>query len=285
MTMTQTRSRRSMLFLPGLRPDRYAKAVGSGADIVCLDWEDAVAPNLKAQAREAVLPLLENAARGRSRLALRINALYSHAGAADMVALAQATAAPDALVLPKVKSAEEVAWLESMLPPHFAAVEIFVIIETAEGLESAPRIAAASPRVTELLFGAADLSAELGCALAWEPLLYARSRVVHAAAMAGIDVMDVPYLDLDDEDGLRREVAAVRGLGFTGKAAIHPKQVAAVNEGFAPTAADVTAARRVLDAFDACPDEVCLLDGKLVELPLVRAARRTLAIASLAQAD
>ena len=282
--MTQIRPRRSMLFLPGLRTDRYAKAVGSGADIVCLDLEDAVAPSLKAQAREAVLPLLNDAARGPSQLALRINTLYSQNGASDIVALAQIRVAPDILILPKVKSAKEVLWLESMLPQHFAEVDIFAIIETAEGLESAPQIAVASPRVRGLLFGAADLSAELGCELAWEPLLYARSRVVNAAAIAGIDIMDVPHLDLDDEDGLRREVTAVRRLGFTGKAAIHPKQVGPVNDGFSPTAAEVAAAQRVLDAFDACQDGVCLLDGKLVELPLVRAARRTIVIASAVKA-
>lgn len=281
--MSVPHPQRSMLFLPGLRTDRFERAAASNADIVCLDLEDAVAPQLKAQAREAVLSTL-NGQRGGVRLAVRINGAGSPDGADDLLALATAEAPPDIVVLPKANGPEEIGWLISMLPPHFAQAELFAIIETARGLEAACRIATASPRVTTLVFGAADLCAELGCTLAWEPLLYARSRVVHAAAIAGLAVMDVPYLDVDDETGLRAEVAAVRRLGFTAKAAIHPKQVSGINEGFAPSAAEEQRARRVLEAFDACKDGVCLLDGRLVELPVIRAARRTLSIAAALRA-
>lgn len=271
-----------MLFVPGVRTDRHAKAVGSGADVVCLDLEDAVAPALKADARQAVLAFLDTVEPGQTGLALRINAVHSLVGAADVAALATVRRAPHILVLPKVKSAAEVACFASILPAAFAASEIWAIIETAEGLEAAPQIARASPRLAGLIFGAADLAAELGCAMDWEPLLYARSRVVHAAAVAGIATMDVPHLDVNDDEGLRRAVAAARKLGFTGKAAIHPRQVALVHEGFAPSHSEVAAAQRLLSAFDACSDGVCLLDGKLVELPMVRAARRVTAIAGAA---
>ncbi len=281
--MNQVAPRRSMLFLPGLRADRYAKALACGPDVVCLDLEDAVAPNLKPQARETVLALLESADRGQTSLALRINAAGTQAAVEDLQALAACKRAPDMVVLPKVQGADDLAWLESMLPEAFAAAEIWAIIETAEGLEAAARIARASRRLAGLLFGGADLAAELGCAMEWEPLLYARSRVVHAAAIAGIAVMDVPCLDVHDDDGLRRELAAVRRLGYGGKAAIHPRQIAIIHEGFAPGEAELHAARRLLSAFDACTDGVCLLDGRLVELPMVRAARRVVAAAADAQ--
>lgn len=278
--MSHASLQRSVLFLPGLRTDRYAKAVGSGADTVCLDLEDAVAPHLKAQARDAVLELIENEERGRSRLALRINPLQSQAGMADMLALARLQKMPEVVILPKVKTSSEVAWLEEMLPSSSPDVEIWAIIETAEALEAAPQIARASPRVSALIFGGADLAAELRCEMEWEPLLYARSRVAHAAAIAGIAAIDVPHLNLNDDEGLRREVVSVRRLGFTGKAAIHPKQVGVVHQGFAPTEHEIAAAKRLLAAFDACQDGVCLLDGRLVELPMVTAARRIITIAA-----
>lgn len=136
-------------------------------------------------------------------------------------------------------------------------------------------IAAAKPR-RSLLFGAVDMSAELRCQNAWKPLLYARSRVVHAAAAAGVDVLDVPWLDLNDEAGLAREAAAA-ALGFGGKAAIHPKQLAAIHAAFTPSAEMVARAQRIVAAFEASASGLVVIDGKLIELPVVRAMVRLLA--------
>lgn len=273
--------RRSLLFAPALRPDRFAKALHSGADIVCLDLEDAIAMARKDEARAMALPAFAAPAEGGAARVLRVNSLRSLEGLKDMVALSEGAAAPEALMLPKVTSPEEVAWVDDLLSEIAAPTTLMVIIETARGLEAAPEIATASPRLVALLFGAADLSAELGASMEWEAMLYGRSRTVQAAATAGLDVLDVPHLDLEDDAGLRRAAQQAQQLGFTGKAAIHPKQLPAIHEAFSPTAETIAWARRVVDAFDADPDGLLVLDGKLVEMPVVRAMRRALAIADL----
>jgi (S)-citramalyl-CoA lyase len=123
------------------------------------------------------------------------------------------------------------------------------------------------------------MAAELGAAIDFTSMLYARSRVVHAAASCGLDAIDVPWLDLEDQDGLREECRRVQALGFTGKAAIHPKQLGPINAVFTPDATRIAYARKVIEAFEASPDGLVVVDGKLIEIPVVRIARRTLAIA------
>ena len=124
------------------------------------------------------------------------------------------------------------------------------------------------------------MAAELGAAMDFTSMLYARSRVVHAAASCGLDAIDVPWLDLEDEAGLIEECRLVRDLGFTGKAAIHPRQLAPINAAFTPDAARIAYASKVIAAFEASKDGLVVVDGKLIEIPVVRSARRTLAIAA-----
>jgi citrate lyase beta subunit len=131
--------------------------------------------------------------------------------------------------------------------------------------------------VDALLFGGVDLAADLRCEYGWEPLLYARSRVVHAAAGAGIDVIDVPWLDLGDEAGLRQEAEASARLGFTGKGSIHPKQIGIINEIFSPSAEQVAYARKVVAAFAEADSGLVVVDNKLIELPVLRSMERILA--------
>ena len=161
--------------------------------------------------------------------------------------------------------------------PALDGLKFHVIIEANDGLANAIDIARASPRVAALLFGAVDMSADLRCQNAWEPLLYARSRVVHAAAAAGVDVLDVPWLDLNDEAGLTREANAAAALGFGGKASIHPKQLAAIHAAFTPSAQAVERAQRIVAAYEASDSGLVVIDGKLIELPVVRAMYRLLA--------
>jgi citrate lyase subunit beta/citryl-CoA lyase/(S)-citramalyl-CoA lyase len=127
-----------------------------------------------------------------------------------------------------------------------------------------------------VLFGAVDYSAEVGCTLEWDALLYARGALAAACARAGVELLDVPHLDIADAADLAASTARARALGFTGRACIHPTQVSAVNAVFTPDAAAVDRARRVVAAFEAAAGGAALLDGKLIELPVVRAARRTL---------
>ena len=123
------------------------------------------------------------------------------------------------------------------------------------------------------------MAAELRCKNAWEPLLYARSRIVHAAAAQGIDAIDVPYLDLQDPEGMRREASLARDLGFSGKGSIHPKQIAILNDVFTPDEAAIAHARRILLAFEEADTGLVVIDGKLIEKPVLREVRRIIAIA------
>jgi (S)-citramalyl-CoA lyase len=279
--------RRSLLFVPGLRPDRYPKALDTPADCVCVDLEDAVAQARKDEARELSLPLFGDAARPRAERVLRVNGLRTVDGLRDILAVIELADRPQALMLPKIKHAEEIRWLDDLLTSRSVDIKLQVIIETADGLHNALDIAAASERVVALLFGAVDLSAELRCSQTWESLLYARSRVVHAAARAGIDAIDVPFLDLNASDALELEARRSQQLGFTGKAAIHPAQLEVIHQVFSPGPEEVERARRILATFSESTDGLVVVDGQLIEKPVVRAMQRivSLADARAAQPD
>ncbi len=280
MSETPIKPRRSLIFVPGLRPDMVPKALATGADIVCIDIEDAIAPNDKDEARAKTLGLFAQApATGGAEIMVRINSLNTPDGLKDVLALLASAEPPPAVMLPKTKSAAEVRLLDELLIERCAAMRFLVIIETNEALTAAYDIARACDRIDSILFGAVDMAAELRCEVAWEPLLYARGRLVNAAAGAGVDLIDVPYLDLDDADGLAREAQASAALGFTGKAAIHPKQIDPINAAFSPDAAALDYAHRVIDAFDQAEGGLVVVDGKLIEKPVLRSVHRTLAIA------
>jgi citrate lyase beta subunit len=275
-----TRPRRSLLFVPGLRPDRFVKALEAGADIVCVDLEDAVPRPRKDEARGLVLPLFRQPTHPHVEQMVRINPLSTLDGLKDLQALVESDAPPASIMIPKVKSAEEIQLLDTLLASGPArSIRFCVIVETNQGLERCADIARASPRIDSLILGAVDMSAELRCVKAWEPLLYTRSRLVHAAASAGIDLLDVPYLNLDDPEGLRQEASRSARLGFTGKACIHPNQVPIINAAFTPDASTIAKARKVCAAFEQDKTGLVVVDGELIELPVVRSMYRVLAIA------
>jgi len=272
--------RRNLLFVPGTRPDRFAKALAAGPDMVTVDLEDAVTPPLKDQARAQALPLFGARVADRIERVVRINGLRTPFGLKDLAAIVEHPTPPDALMLPKVESADEVRIVAALLQRAARPVALHVIIESNAGLEHALSIAGASATIRSLLFGAVDMAAELGAAMDFTSLLYARSRVVHAAATHGLDAIDVPYLDLEDAAGLLEECRLVQALGYTGKAAIHPKQLAPINSVFTPGPERIAYAHKVIAAFERSPDGLVVIDGKLIEAPVVRSAHRTLAIAA-----
>ncbi len=274
------RPRRSFIFAPGLRPDMFPKALASGADMVCVELEDGIAPKDKDEARCKGLALFASpqAEDGVERI-VRINCLRTAFGLADVAAVIASETPPPALMLPKVMAPDEVAWLDDLLTERGHDCRLHIIIETNAGLEAAHDIARASPRIEALFFGGVDMAAELRCENAWEPLLHARSRVVHAAAGAGIDAIDVPYLDLDDPDGMEREARLARDLGFGGKGSIHPKQIPILNGVFTPNSATIAHAERVLRTFAEADTGLVVVDGKLIEKPVLREMNRILAIA------
>jgi citrate lyase beta subunit len=279
-TDPHVRPRRSLLFVPALRPDRYLKALEVGADIVCIDMEDAVAIDRKDEGRAATLPLFRERTHPNVEKMVRINGLSTYHGLKDLQALVDSDAPPESIMIPKIRSAEEVQLIDTILSTGAArAIRFCVIIETNQGLERAVEIARSSPRIDSMILGAVDMSADLRCTKAWEPLLYARSRLVHAAASAGIDLLDVPFLNLDDPDGLGHEAQGCARLGFTGKASIHPNQIPIIHAAFTPTEAQIEKARRVCAAFEASTSGLVVVDNELIELPVVRSYYRMLAIA------
>ena len=275
----EERIRRSLLFVPAVRPDRFPKALATGADAVCIDLEDGVAPDAKETARGQALALLAGRGQSAAEVSLRINDAKTALGRTDLAELVESGARPDALMLPKVAGAGEIRAVDAALARGGGALPLIVQIETAAGLLAAAGIAAASPNVSAVFFGAIDLSADLGCAVEWEALLYARSRVVLAAAAAGVSALDSPFMDVPAVDALAGETRRVRRMGFTGKAAIHPTQVPVIQAAFAPTAAETAWARRIVAAYERQQGGVLLVDGQLIERPVVRSARRTLRIA------
>lgn len=276
--MTTIRPRRSFIFAPGNKPDMFPKAMATGADIMCIDLEDAIAPQHKEQARRATVDWFATADLDDAvECMVRINPPRTPEGMKDVQAILDSAKAPPALMLAKVKAPAEVVALDELFDEFKIASRLQVIIETNEALEAAWEIARCSRRIDAIFFGGVDMAADLRCAYTWEALLYARSRVVHAAAGAGVDVIDVPFLDLNDVDGMRREAEAARDLGFCGKGSIHPKQVPVLNEIFSPSEAEIAHARRIVDAFEQGDSGLVVIDGKLIEKPVLRSMYRVLA--------
>ena len=276
----EIQSRRSFIFTPGLKPEMYPKALKSGTDMVCIELEDGIAPQDKEIARNLALKLFQEKQEndGVERI-LRINSLREKFGIEDVQAILSTKNPPPALMIPKVKKPDEIVLLDNLLSEKGHHCRIHVIIETNEGLENAYQIANCSNRIDALFFGGVDMSAELRCENKWEPLLYARSRIVHAAASAGIDAIDVPYLDQEDLEGMRKEAILAKELGFSGKGSIHPKQIPILNDVFTPSELSIKKAQKIVSVFEKANTGLVVIDGKLIEKPVLREMYRILSIA------
>ena len=266
---------RSLLFVPGARPDRFEKAIASGADMVCIDLEDAVAPEQKKEARGETLQFLKSNP-DHINVGLRINALNSATGFQDVVAILDSGITPNFLMLPKVCDGGEIIQIRDVLGVE--ELPCWPLMESAEGLLGVTSIVDAVGPFGGVMFGGADYSASIGSDMSWDALYHARASVVAAAALADCDTMDVPYLNVQDEDGLRAETCRVKAMGFTGRACIHPNQIKTVNDVFTPSTEEVDTAEKIRAAYDESGGGVALLNGKLVEKPVLRAAERVLAI-------
>jgi len=276
---------RSWLFVPGDRPDRFARAEASGADAVIFDLEDSVVPARKAVAREAVAGRLRGP-RGGPLLAVRINPANTASGMADLAALAAAPR-PGAIVLPKAEGAASVRTLDAGLTQgELGTVPLLPIAtETPAAvfqLGTWPEVAA---RLIGLSWGAQDLSAAVGALTSRDeagrltaPYEMARALALFAAGAAGVPAIETIYPVLDDEPGLRAFADRAARDGFCGMMAIHPGQIAAINAAFTPSAERVAWARAVVRAFAEAPDAGALrLDGAMIDAPHLAQARRILA--------
>jgi len=255
---------RSLLYVPGDRPDRFDRAAGSGSDAIILDLEDGVALDRKHDARAAVSGWLATRAQGGPSVWVRVN------NTALLEPDVRAAAGADGIYLPKA-SVADLGRLETTLP-------VTALIETAQGVLDA-RAIAAHPQVARTAIGEADLGAELGMAADAGTWSAVRALVVLASAAAGIESPVGPVsTDFRDLDGLRASTEGLERAGFGGRAAIHPAQVPVINAIFTPTDAAIAAARDLLARFEAAGGGVCVDDrGRMVDEAVVRAARRTLA--------
>jgi citrate lyase subunit beta/citryl-CoA lyase len=277
---------RSVLFVPGTRPDRFPKALASGADAVVFDLEDSVEPGRKAEARDVVAQALDTLVDDREvRRFVRVNAASSEWIDDDLAAIRR-MARVDAVVLPKAESSSDVERVAGAL----ASRAVVPILESAAGVLNSQAIAHANAEILALLFGAEDLTAQLGIArtIDGEEILAARSLAVLAAASAGTEPVDAVFIDLKNPDGLRRDALRARALGFRGKMAVHPNQVPVINEVFSPSADELADARGIVEAYDAATtrgDGVIRYQGLMVDVPIVMRARRVIARAAAIQAQ
>jgi citrate lyase beta subunit len=265
----------TLLFVPGSRMDRVAKAHDSRADVVCIDLEDAVPSADKAAAREAVISFLESGATART--AVRINGLRTREGLQDLLALSAAKNSPPIVVVPMVESAVEL----EIVSAAFAArpISIIPLVETVAGLSSVTEIGRA-PGVDNVMFGGGDLSAQMGVNLAWEPMLYARSQFVMRCIEAGVRAVDVPFINIKDEAGLLEETQKSRALGFAAKAVIHPNQIDKVKQSLIPGAEELEQAAAAVKAYREAGGRAIMHDGMMLDEPIVRRLETLLMINS-----
>ena len=272
-------SLKSWLFTPATKADHFGRAAKVGADALIIDLEDAVAPPDKQKARSAALQYLEQPIGNRLPCALRINAPVTRTGIDDLHSLLESSATPDYIILPKCDSPGFIRMARSVLDEVAKTMEIIALIESASGVEALPDIVNSNVKPAALLFGAADMAADLGATTTWEALSFVRSRIVQVAALAGVAVMDSPFFDIGDIDGLKRETKAAQALGFHGKCAIHPKQISTINAVFTPSAEEVAKAREILAVNQKGVGSV---DHQMVDEAVARKARLILDRAGIA---
>ncbi|KYH25774.1 HpcH/HpaI aldolase/citrate lyase family protein [Halalkalicoccus paucihalophilus] len=266
-------TRRSVMFTPGDRPEMLRKAPAAGADVIVFDLEDAVAPDRKPAAREAVADLLGDPEFDpESEVCVRVNPEFGE----DLAILDRAR--PDSLMLPKVTGEASVEALVARVDEFGDALSVLALIENAAGVLAAPEIAA-HEAVDALVFGAEDLAADVGATRTPEgtEVLYARERVVIAASAAHCEAIDTVYTDIEDREGLVEETRFAIGLGYDGKMAIHPGQVGPINGAFTPDSEEVEWAERVLDARDRADEDgrgVFRVDDEMIDAPLIARAER-----------
>jgi len=278
---------RSLLFMPADSPRKIAKGAELPADAIIADLEDSVAHSRKQEARSLLVNSFQALPPDAPLRCIRINPIHSPFWPDDL--LETFAAAPQIYVIPKVESAadlhrvdEQLTRLERQAGMPAGTVSLLPLVESAAGVVNLPEIARAGPRTVALAFGSEDFAGDVGAQRTregWE-VFYARSAVVTAAAAFGLQAVDTVYTDLADDSGLAEESETVQKMGFRGKLAIHPRQVEVINRAFTPDLTEVAAARRLIAVFEAhqrAGRGVCVLDGKMVDMPMYRAAQDLLA--------
>ena len=281
--------RRSLLFLPGNNPNMMINGNCLGADAVIFDLEDAVSPAEKDAARILVRNTMRYIDFGGCQRIVRINGVDTEFWRKDLDAIMPEK--PDLVLLPKTGFAKDallvdtyMTELEETMGLEREAVGLMPLIETAAGLENAYAIASCAERVKALFLGAEDLTADLQCKRTKEgrEIEYARCRLVAAARAAGIEVYDTPFTDVNDDEGIVTDAQVAKNLGFSGKAAISPRHVEAINQVFSPSCEEIDYAYEVMDTIRLAKEQgkgAIALHGKMIDAPIVARAEQTIAMA------
>ncbi len=292
MNRTDGRARRSLLYIPGNNPGMIQNCAIYGSDGVLLDLEDSISVTEKDAARKLVKHALRTLDFGSVERVVRINGRDTPFFERDLGEIIPAR--PDAVRIPKIDSPDDIRAADDIITRleeengmEKGSVRIHAMLETARAIVNASAIASSSPRILGLTIGGQDLAADLGIKVTREGLemLYARSAVVLAAKAAGLLAFDTVYTNIDDLEGLREQAAMSVALGFSGKAAIHPSQIAVIHEAFRPEEKDVRKAERIIRGAREAEERglgVVAVDGRMVDAPVVAQAQRTLELARLA---
>ena len=279
-------SRRALLYMPGDDRRKIEKATTLGVDSICMDMEDGVALNKKADARAVIAQAMKELDFGTSERCIRINSIGSGMEKYDLAAAL--TANPDSIVVPKIETAEQVKWVSDHIETHelsssksIGTVRLLVGVETAKGILNLKEIAEADKRLEAIIFGGEDYAASVGAVRTKEAteLLYARQATVTACAANDLQAIDIVFIDFKDPEGLRAEAEQGAGFGFSGKQIIHPNQVSVVQEAFTPSDAAIEYAKRIVESFESSQKEgkgAYALDGKMIDMPLLRNAQKVL---------
>ncbi len=265
----------SVLFTPANKPERFAKGIAMGATGIIIDLEDSVGLSEKESARKIAFDYLKEKRDDKAIILLRINSIDTQAGLADLLALSQ-TALPgcDGIVHPKTESAAALSIIDNILTTYQTRKPLFAIIETSIGVARIDKIAK-SKAIAGLMFGAADYTVSARCELSARGLLFARSKIANAAAMQQLACYDSPYFDFHNEAGLSEETDSIKSLGFTGKLAIHPNQIATINHTFTPSKEQYADAKAIIKLYDDAKGSACQYKGKMIDVPIYKLAKRT----------
>ena len=279
-------SRRALLYMPGDDRRKIEKAAALGVDCICMDMEDGVAVNRKAEARTVIAKAMKELDFGASERCIRINSIGSGFEKDD---LASALAArPDSIVVPKIESAEQVKWVSGQIESFelanglaIGAIRLLIGVETAKGILNLKEIAEADKRLEAIIFGGEDFAASVGAVRTKEAteLLYARQAVVTACAANDLQAIDIVFIDFKDPEGLRAEAEQGARFGFSGKQIIHPNQVQVAQEAFTPSDEAIEYAKRIVESFESSQKEgkgAYALDGKMIDMPLLKNAQKVL---------
>ena len=259
------------IFIPANKLDWVSKIEASNADCIIFDLEDSVSPDQKESTRNDLHHFLKTNKPGIS-IIIRINPLDTEIGQADLALFSGNTELYDALMLPKI---EEPSMLKNL-----PKVNVVLLIETPLAVKNLSLLAE-SNRAVGIALGGADLSASLGSDMSWDSLLYTRSRIVLEGSMNNLFTIDGPFMSISSIDELKQESMLASKMGFNGKAAIHPSQIESILEAFLPTKKEIEEAKEILEAFNASPEGAVALQGKMIDLPVVKSMERRLRLAGI----